>query len=97
MQQLRAMTELFGREHSECTDIWRWLYINEDGNDDDHEPDCKKWKPPGWLDKVVSHFRLDHLVGLIPYTWDDHLMDEVFANLQTPRLWEYVSKRYLPK
>jgi hypothetical protein len=96
-QQLRAMTELFGREHSDCTDIWRRLYISSDESEGDQEPIRKKWKPPGWLNKVVYHCGLDRLVDLIPYAWDDHLLDETFANLQTPRLWEHISKRYLPK
>jgi len=91
------MAGLFGRKYSDCTDIWRRLYIDEDENEDDEDQNCKKWKPPGWLDRTVSNFRLDRLVDLIPYTWDDHLLEEVFANLETPRLWEYVSKRYLSK
>jgi hypothetical protein len=91
------VTELYGRKHSDCTDNWRRLYINEDENEDNQDPNRKKWKPPGWLDKVVFNLGLDRLVDLIPYTWDDHLLDEVFANLETPRLWEYVSKRYLSK
>lgn len=80
-QQLAAMTERSGNDHSECTVIWKGLFVEHDGDGRASERAAndarrKKRKRLAWLERVLSELGVDMIRGMVFNTWDKALLDE---------------------